>query len=513
LEREKLPIADCQLPIAAAVKANRKSEIGNEEIPMGRQIVIDPVTRIEGHGKITIQLDDKGQVSDAQFHVTQIRGFEKFCEGRPFHEMPAIVARICGICPVSHLLASAKACDALLAVKIPETAAKLRRMLNYAQYTQSHALSFFHLSSPDMLLGMDSDPAKRNVFGVIQQHPDLAKDGIRLRQIGQQIIEILAGKRIHPAWAVPGGVNQALTRERRDKIAALAPEAKTIAQRTIDWYKGVFENFRSEIRTFGNFPSLFMGLVSKHDADEHNALIEHYDGVLRVVDASGNIVVDNIDPARYAEYIGEATVPWSYLKMPYFKPQGYPDGMYRVGPLARVDIIDRCGTAAADREWTEFRALRRGAVLSSFHNHYARLIEILYSVERIEQLINDPDILNPHVRAFAGPNNYEGVGVIEAPRGTLIHHYKINSEGLITGANMIVATGHNNLAMNRSVLQVAKHFVKSAKLSEGMLNRVEAVIRAYDPCLSCSTHALGQMPLDVEMRNASGEVVDRIVRD
>ncbi len=479
---------------------------------MSRQIVIDPVTRVEGHGKITLQLDDKGQVADAQFHITQIRGFEKFCEGRPFHEMPAITARICGICPVSHLLASSKACDALLAVKIPETAVKLRRILNFAQYTQSHALSFFHLSSPDMLMGMDADPAIRNVFGVIGKHPDLAKDGIRLRQIGQQIIELLGIKRVHPAWTVPGGVNTPLSAEAHAKISAMIPEAKAIAQRTLDWYKSAFEQFRDEIRTFGNFPSMFLGLVTPHADGDHNALGEHYDGVLRLVDASGNIVKDNLDPARYSDYIGEATVPWSYMKMPYYKPQGYPDGMYRVGPLARVNIIDRYGTPEADREWTEFRALRRGVVLSSFHNHYARLIEILYSVERIEQLLADKDILSTHVRASAGPNAFEGVGVIEAPRGTLIHHYKINEEGLITHANLIVASGHNNLAMNRSVLQVAKHFVNGSKLTEGMLNRVEAVIRCYDPCLSCATHALGQMPLRIELHSATGEVVDTISR-
>ncbi len=480
---------------------------------MSREIVIDPVTRIEGHGKITIQLDDKGQVADALFHVTQFRGFEKFCEGRPFHEMPAITARICGICPVSHLLASSKACDAIMAVKIPPTAAKLRRMLNFGQYIQSHALSFFHLSSPDLLLGMDSDPVKRNVFGVIETHPELAKDGIRLRQIGQSIIQVLGGKKVHPAWTVPGGVNKALDAHSRDQIAAMLPDARSIILRTLEWYKSAFENFRDEIRTFGNFPSLFLGLVTPHEKGDHNAMIEHYDGVLRVVDASGNVVHDNFDPTEYEKIIGEASVPWSYLKVPYYLPQGYPNGIYRVGPLARVNLIDRMGTPAADQEWTEFRALRRGVVLSSFHNHYARLLEILYSVERVEQLINDPDILDPHVRAYAGPNCLEGVGVSEAPRGTIIHHYKVNDQGLITSANMIVATGHNNLAMNRSVAQVAKHFVQGEQIREGMLNRVEAVIRAYDPCLSCSTHAVGKMPLSIDLVRHDGSVIGHAQRD
>jgi len=480
---------------------------------MAKQILIDLVTRIEGHSKITIQLDDQGEVADAQFHVTQFRGFEKFCEGRPFTEMPSLTARTCGICPVSHLMASAKACDALLAVEIPPTAAKLRRLMNLAQLVQSHALSFFHLSSPDLLLGMDSDPAKRNIFGVIEAHPTLAKDGIALRKFGQEIIAMLGGKRIHPAWAVPGGVSEPLSEEKRLKILEMIPEARAIIDRTLSWFKDILENFRDEIRTFGNFPSMFMGLVSSHPALEHNALLEHYDGKLRFVDASGNIVLDQVDAARYQDYIAESVEPFSYLKSPFFKSLGYPDGIYRVGPLARLNIIDRCGTPKADQEWTEFRALRRGVILSSFHQHYARLIEILYGIERIEQILLEADILDKHVRAFAKPNKLEGIGVAEAPRGTLIHHYKIDENGLIKWVNLIIATGHNSLAMNRSVKQVAQRYVKGAHLQEGMLNRVEAVIRSYDPCLSCSTHAIGQMPLHIRLIGPSGEVLDEKLRN
>ncbi len=475
---------------------------------MSKTILIDPVTRIEGHAKITIHLDDNGHVEDAFFHVTQFRGFEKLCEGRPFYEMPSLMARICGICPVSHLMASAKACDALLAVEIPETAGDLRRIMNLAQVIQSHALSFFHLSSPDLLLGMDADPAQRHIFGVAAQHPHLAKDGIRLRQFGQQIIEWLGGKRIHPAWVVPGGVSEPLSEERRDQILTALPEAKAIALRTLDWFKTTFDQFTEEIRTFANFPSLFLGLVS----DEDNSLAL-YDGHIRIVDATGHIVADKLDPAAYKSYIHEAVEPWSYLKFPYYAPMGYPDGIYRVGPLARLNIVDRCGTPLADQEWAEFRNLERGAVLSSFHYHYARLVEILYGVERIEQLLNKPDILSKHVRARAQPNRLEGVGVSEAPRGTLMHHYTIDENGLIRSANLIIATGHNNLAMNRGVRQVARHFIRNGKLEEGMLNRVEAVIRTYDPCLSCSTHALGQMPLQVELFAADGSLVDVLQRD
>lgn len=473
---------------------------------MAREIVIDPVTRAEGHGKITIHLDEQGFVQDARFHVTQIRGFEKFCEGRPFYEMPSLMARICGICPVSHLIASAKACDALMAVSIPMTAQYLRRIMNLAQLVQSHALSFFHLASPDFLLGLDYDPAQRNIFKLIEENPNIARDGIRLRRFGQQIIEWLGGKRVHPGWIVPGGVSEPLKPELRDKILAEIPEALAIIQRTLDWFKRTFDNYPEEIRTFANFPSLFMGMVN--DKGE----LVHYDGKLRFVDATGKIVADGIRAEHYQKVIGEAVEPWSYLKFPYYKPMGYPDGMYRVGPLARLNIINFCGTPRADAEWAEFRELGRGAVLSSFHYHYARLIEILNGVERIEYLLNKPDILSTHVRAYAAPNRLEGIGMAEAPRGTLIHHYHINEDGIITKANLIIATGHNNLAMNRGVLQAAKHFVNGSKLTEGALNRVEAVIRTFDPCLSCSTHALGQMPLHIQLIGPDGEVLDQKIR-
>lgn len=473
---------------------------------MGKTITIDPVTRIEGHSKITIQLDDEGNVAAARFHVTQFRGFEKMTEGRMFTEMPALTARICGICPVSHLIASAKTCDDLLAVQIPETAVHLRRILNLAQIAQSHALSFFHLSSPDFILGFDSDPAQRNIFGVAQTAPQMAQDGISLRKFGQQIIEILGGKRIHPAWVVPGGVNAPLTAEKQQQILALIPDALHRARRSLDWYKGVFGTFSEEIRTFANFPSLFMGLVN--DKGE----LEFYDGKVRIVNATGEIVADQLDPHAYRDFLGEAVEPDSYLKSPYYKPYGYPEGMFRVGPLARLNIINRCGTPIADQEWAEFRMLQRGAVLSSFQYHYARLIELIYCIERIAQLLHQPDILDTFVRAYARPNRLEGVGMSEAPRGTLLHHYRVDRNGLIQWANMIIATGNNNLAMNKGVYQVAHHFIRHGRVQEGLLNRVEAVIRTFDPCLSCSTHAVGQMPLEVTLLSAAGVVVERITR-
>lgn len=473
---------------------------------MSKTITIDPITRIEGHSKITIHLDDAGRVDSARFHVTQFRGFEKLVEGRPFHEMPSLTARVCGICPVSHLIASAKACDALMAVKIPETAAKLRQVLNLSQILQSHALSFFHLSSPDLVLGMDSDPAKRNIFGVAAERPDLARDGIWLRQYGQETIALLAGKRIHPAWVVPGGVSAPLTEEHRDAILAKVPEAITRVRRTLDWYKEIFGQFDAEIRTFANFPSLFMGLVT--DDGE----LEMYDGKLRFIDATGRIIADKVPSEKFGDYIEEAVEPDSYLKSPYYKELGYPDGIYRVGPLARLNLIDRVGTPMADEEWAEFRMLERGASLSSFQYHYARLIEMLFCVEKIDRLLNSPDILSDHIRAKADPNSLEGIGVSEAPRGTLMHHYRIDRQGMIEWANLIIATGHNSLAMNKGVYQVARYFVHGEKIEEGMLNRVEAVIRTFDPCLSCSTHAFGQMPLRVELRSPDGELLDEVHR-
>jgi NAD-reducing hydrogenase large subunit len=471
-----------------------------------KTIIIDPVTRIEGHSKITLHLDDQGRVEAARFHVTQFRGFEKFCEGRPFSEMPSLMARICGICPVSHLIASAKACDALLAVKIPPTADKLRRIFGLAQVVQSHALSLFHLSSPDLLLGMDADPAKSNLFGVLEKDPQLARDGIALRKFGQQIIERLGGKRIHPAWVVPGGVSDPLSQEDRDTILQAIPEALAISVRSVAWLKGTMEKFRDEIASFGNFPSLFMGMV-KDDGG-----LTFYDGKLRIVDASGHVVANGLDSARYFDFLGEKVESWSYLKSAYYKPKGFPDGIYRVGPLARLNVSDRCGTPRADQELAEFHELQRTAVLSSFHYHQARLIEILYCVERLEQLLNDPEIVSKHVRAVARPNALEGVGAAEAPRGTLFHHYKIDEQGLIRWCNLIIATGQNNLAMNRSVLQVAQRYVQGEKLTHGMLNRVEAVIRAYDPCLSCSTHAVGQMALKVQLLSRDGNVLDEVKR-
>jgi NAD-reducing hydrogenase large subunit len=473
---------------------------------MEHRITIEPVTRIEGHAKISLFLEPSGLVHDAHFQVTQVRGFEQFIVGRPFYEMPSLTARTCGICPVSHELASAKACDQLLAVTIPKTAAQLRRILNLGQLIQSHALSFFYLSAPDLLLGMDHPPETRNFFGIATADPQFARDGIRLRQFGQQVIERLAGRRIHPAWVVPGGVNSPLGDAERMAILSELPEIKTLVGKHLERFKQSLDQYEEYIRVFARFPSLFLGLVSS-EGD-----LEYYDGRVRIIDGTGAPLAEGFDSQNYQDFIGEAVEPWTYLKFPYYKLQGYPDGMYRVGPLARLNLAARCGTPLADRELSGFRSLESGPILSSFQYHYARLIEVLYAVEMIEVLLAEPTILDKNVRAVAGVNNLEGIGMTEAPRGTLIHHYKVNNDGLIEWANLIIATGHNNLAMNRGILQAAQHYINNATLHEGLLNRIEAVIRAFDPCLACSTHAVGAMPLIVELIGPDGATLDQVRR-
>lgn len=477
---------------------------------MTRRIVIDPVTRIEGHAKISLRLDEAGHVADAEFHVTEFRGFEKFCEGRPLAEMPGITARICGICPVSHLLASAKAGDAILAVRVPVAANKLRRLMNLGQIVQSHALSFFHLSAPDFLLGWETDPAQRNVFGLAAQKPELARAGIRLRQFGQEIIELLGGKKIHPGWTVPGGVRSGTDRATLDKIKAWLPEAFATTNLALGLFKHVLESHAREIESYGNFPSLFMGLVGPRGEWEHHG------GKLRFTDSAGQLVQDQVDPKDYSSLIAEKVQNSSYLKSPYYKPLGPQAGMYRVGPLARLNVCSYIGTPKADAELAHFRSFGRGgAVTSSFLYHYARLIEILACLERISLYVDDPDLLRDHIRADAGINHLHGVGVSEAPRGTLFHEYWVDEDGLLTKVNLIIATGNNNLAMNRTVAQIARAWIKpgSTEIPEPLLNRVEHGIRCYDPCLSCSTHAVGKMPLIVQLVSPSGEILDAIARD
>jgi NAD-reducing hydrogenase large subunit len=372
---------------------------------------------------------------------------------------------------------------------------------------QSHALSFFYLASPDLLLGMDADPKVRNVLGLAAAKPELGRAGIALRRFGQSIIELLGEKRVHPGWVVPGGVTEPLSTEKRDKILAMIPEAYGNITLALGAYKKIADTFKAEIAVFANFPSNYMSLINEDES------IEFTDGALRLIDPKGNTIEDGITATRYSEVIGEAVEPYSYTKFAYYKPLGYPEGSYRVGPLARLNIVKHMSTPKAEKELTEFKQLASGPVESSFHYHHARLVEMLYGIEKIEEILADSRILDKHVRATAGVNRLEGAGQAEAPRGVLHHHYKVDENGKMTWANLVIATGQNNKAMNLGVLQAARHYIKNGKFTEGILNRVEAVVRTFDPCLSCSTHAFGRMPLAITLVSAEGEVLDKVVRD
>ncbi len=467
---------------------------------MTKKIVIEPVTRVEGHGKVTIQLNDQGNVDSARLHVVQVRGFEKFCEGRLFWEMPIITPRICGICPVSHQLASVKAGDAILGVELTPTAALLRRLLHMAQYVQSHALHFFYLASPDLLFGMDADPAKRNVIGVIGEHTELAKKGIAMRAFGQKIIEVLGDKRIHPNAAIPGGMTKVLSEENRAWIAAGIDGIVTNAQLALDMAHDYVKQNQVIADSFASFDTSYLGMV------DANGNVDYYDGVLRMKDAQGKTLEAGVAPQDYLSIIREKVEDWSYLKFPFYDKLGYPDGMYRVGPLGRLNVADGYSTPLANKELKQFRAAAKSIPQGSLYYHLARMLELLNAAEEVKTLVQNPAITGKDIWITKPVANEEGVGVIEAPRGVLIHHYWVNKAGSIQKANLIVATGHNNLAMNRAVYDVARSFIKNGKVTEGMLNRVEVAIRCYDPCFSCSTHALGQMPLEAVIYGPDGEV-------
>jgi len=441
-------------------------------------------------------------VDKARFHITQVRGFEKFCEGRLFWEMPVITPRICGICPVSHHLASAKAGDAILGVKLTPTAERLRRLIHMAQYVQSHALHFFYLASPDLLFGMDADPAKRNIMGVIAEMPEIATKGVKLRAFGQKIIEVLGDKRVHPNAAIPGGMNKALPPDKRDEILSQIDDIIADSQAAIELFKDYCAKNAEVVASFADFASAYLGLI------DDNGNVEYYDGKLRIKDSHGITLEDDVAPEDYLSIIAEKVEDWSYLKFPYYKKLGYPGGMYRVGPLGRLNVADGCSTPLANKEFANFKKLSdNGMVQGSLYYHYARLIEMLNCAEEIKSLVEDKDICSKDIWDNATQVvNQEAIGVIEAPRGTLFHHYWVDKSGKMCRANLIVATGHNNLAMNHAVYEVAREFIKDGKVTEGILNRVEVAIRCYDPCLSCSSHALGHMPLEITIHEPDGNI-------
>ncbi len=480
---------------------------------MGQKITIEPVTRVEGHGKVTIHLDNKGEVSQTRLHIVEFRGFERFVQGRPYWEAPVLVQRLCGICPVSHHLAAAKAMDVIVGAGTGEnltpTGEKMRRLMHYGQMFQSHALHFFHLASPDLLFGVDADPAKRNVIGVALENKELAVQGVMMRKFGQEIIKVTAGKKIHGTGAIPGGINKHLTTEERDSFLHGPKHMKVDTM--VDWAQGAldfFSDYHSKnqafIDTFSKFPSSFLSLVRKDGA------LDLYHGVLRAIDSEGNMILHDVDYQDYNKYIDEEVKSWSYMKFPFIKELGKEKGWYTVGPLARLNNAEFIDTPLAQKEFEKFKAYTNGKPNHMpMHQHWARLIEILHSIEKIKELLNDKDLLKGE-RIMKGTRKSEGVGLLEAPRGTLFHHYRINDSDQIEMANLIVSTTNNNQPMNNAVNQVAAREMSGQKeITEAMMNAVEVAIRAYDPCLSCATHALGQMPLQISLYNNKGKLIDQ----
>jgi NAD-reducing hydrogenase large subunit len=474
---------------------------------MARKIVINPVTRVEGHGKVTIVLDDAGRVTRARFHIIEFRGFERFVQGRLYWEAPVIVQRLCGICPVSHLLAAAKAMDVVVgADRLTPTAEKMRRLMHYGQVFQSHALHFFYLASPDLLLGFESPPATRNVIGLALTNPELARKAILMRKFGQEVIQATAGKRIHGTGAIPGGINKNLSVAERDE---LRPQIETMiawSSEALELFKKLFRENRKYFLDFASFESNFVSLVRSDGA------LDLYDGLLRAKDQDGRIIFDKVQPRDYLSVIREEVRPWSYMKFPFIHPLGKEKGWYRVGPLARLNNCDFIDTPLAEEERKEFLKLGEGRpVHATLAYHWARLIETLHAAEKMKELLSDPDLQGADL-VVSGTRRGEGASCIEAPRGTLFHHYRVRRDDTIEMANLIVSTTSNNEPMNRAVQKVAQEELSGREITEGLLNRVEVAIRAFDPCLSCATHALGRMALEVSLVDSSGRIVDRRLR-
>jgi NAD-reducing hydrogenase large subunit len=468
-----------------------------------KRIIIEPVTRVEGHGKVSILLDEKNQVQQARLHIVEFRGFERFVQGRPFWEIPVLVQRLCGICPVSHHLAAAKAMDLIVGVdKLTPTAEKVRRLMHYAQMFQSHTLHFFHLVSPDLLFGFDADPMIRNVIGVAKKFPELAKQGVLMRKYGQEIIKATAGKKIHGTGAIPGGVNKNLSIEERDGFLKDIEQMVTWAQGALNIAKDYTAKNLDTLAPFGSFDSNHLSIVRK------NGAMDLYDGVLKAIDSQGKVIFDQVDNQDYAKQIAEEVRSWSYMKFPFIKSIGPEKGWYRVGPLARLNTCTFIDTPLAEAERKEFMALTGGKPNNvTLAYHWARMIENLHSIEIIRNLLNDKDLQGKDL-VITGKRREEAVGIVEAPRGTLFHHYRVNKDDQVTMANLIVSTTSNNEPMNRAVEKVAKDHLSGVEITEGLLNRVEIAIRAYDPCLSCATHAMGQMPLTVDLYDAQGLLLD-----
>ncbi|MCL2523786.1 MAG: Ni/Fe hydrogenase subunit alpha [Betaproteobacteria bacterium] len=484
-------------------------ELENAKTTQGlRRVAIDPVSRVEGHGKVTLLLDEQNKIHQVRLHIVEFRGFEVFIKGRPYWEVPVTVQRLCGICPVSHHLAASKAMDVIVGAKqLTPTAEKLRRLMHYGQIVQSNAVHFYHLASPDLLMGFDSEVAQRNIVGVAMKYPDIAKQGILLRKYGQEVIHYTAGKRIHGTGAIPGGVNKALTVAERDKLKKDLPQLIEWAKGGVELMQRFHEANPAFYNSFGLFESNMMGMVREDGA------LDLYHGDLRITDAEGKPIFDRFSYDNYTQILREEVKSWSYMKFPYIAELGPEKGWYKVGPLARLQTCDFIPSPLAEAARKTMLAIGNGRpVHSTLSYHWARVIEILHGLEVIQDLLNDPDVLGNDL-LVKGERQEEGVGVIEAPRGVLIHHYKVNEDDQVTMCNLIVSTTHNNQAMNTAIRSVATQHLDRRVITEGLLNHIECAIRAYDPCLSCATHAMGKMPLQVELVDAAGECLSLLRRD
>lgn len=472
------------------------------------KIVINPVTRIEGHAKVTIRLDAEGKIDQARMHIVEFRGFERFVRGRMYWEAPTIVQRLCGICPVSHHLCAAKAMDIIVgADKLTPTGEKMRRLMHYGQTFQSHALHFFHLSAPDLLLGYDAPPATRNVIGLVLANPELATQAVLMRKYGQEVIKATSGKKIHGTGAIPGGINKNLSIQERDELKKDIDQMLEWSIQSVDLYKKLYREDFDRLSNLGSFESNYLSLVREDGA------LDLYNGLLRAKDKDGNIIFDKVKPADYLKYIREGVKNWSYMKFPFIHSLGQEKGWYRVGPLARLNNCDFIDTPVAEEQRKEFMELGGGRpVHATMAYHWARLIELVHSAEKIKELLDDPDLQGDDLVTM-GERRHEAVAILEAPRGTLFHHYRVNDNDQIEMANLIVSTTSNNEPMNRSVRRVAEDYLVGTEITEPLLNLVEVAIRAYDPCLSCATHAIGQMPLRVTLFDSDGNILDEKVRD
>ncbi|WGK69577.1 Ni/Fe hydrogenase subunit alpha [Candidatus Haliotispira prima] len=488
---------------------------------MSRTLVIDPVTRIEGHGKVTVELDDNNRVQDARLHVIEFRGFERFIQGHPYWEAPMLLQRICGICFVSHHLCGAKALDDMVGVGLKDgipmlpTVEKVRRLGHYAQQLQSHVSAYFYLIAPEMVFGIEAAPEKRSAIGLAEVNPDLVKRVVDLRRWGQELIAAVLGKKMHGISSIPGGVNNNFSTEKRDRFLKGEENLLSIdqvidyAQDALNVFYGYHEKEKKLIDNFGVTNALDMCLV------DDNGNVDYFHGKMRVMDSEKNVILD-CDYHDYLDHFSERTEPWSYMKFPYLKDRGPQEGSVRVGPLARVNITNKYETPLAQKALERFKDYTKGKVNDKvLHTNWARAIEILHSAEQIKALLVDPDLQGEDICYELSDSKWtgEGVGVVEAPRGTLLHHYRADQSGKMTYANLIVATTQNNMAMNRTVKALANEWLDGkSEITEGMMNAIEVGIRAYDPCLSCATHAVGQMPLQVQVVNSRGKVLSERFR-